>query len=247
MFDDFAITATLLRVVYAIIAVLGLIWLSSHFDQRAKRTFNDSMEEMAKEPMALAIYYGARIIALALLLGALMGCSPASAAPVFPDRYDGEIASAVKTYWPDYPAPAAWKAQLYQESRLDPDAVSPVGAAGLAQIMPATWRDLTRELRLGNASPHAAIAIEAGAYYMAKLRQGWRAGRPADDRNQLAQASYNAGTGHIIRAQTICGGKMLWRDIAPCLPQVTGTNHARETTTYVDRIARYRAMMEARL
>ena len=57
MFDDFAITATLLRVVYAIIAVLGLIWLSSHFDQRAKRTFNDSMEEMAKEPMALAIYF----------------------------------------------------------------------------------------------------------------------------------------------------------------------------------------------
>lgn len=247
MFDDFAVLATLLRVGFAILAVIAVIWLSSHLDQRAGRTFAQSMEEIAKDPIGLALYYGLRFIGLALLLGALMGCSSAIAGPVYPNRYDGEIASAVKTYWPDYPRPASWKAQLYAESRLDPRAVSPVGAAGLAQFMPATWRDITRELRLGAVSPHAPIAIEAGAYYMAKLRQMWRNGRSPHDRQPLAQASYNAGAGNIINAQKACGGARLWAVIAPCLGHVTGRDHARETTTYVARIADYTARMEAGL
>jgi len=247
MFDDFAITATLLRLGYAIAAVVGLVWLSSHLDQRAKRSFGDSLEQMAKDPIGLALYYGLRFVGLALLMGALMGCSAASAGPVIPDRYDAEINSAVKTWWPDYPRPSAWKAQLYQESRLDPSAVSPVGAAGLAQMMPGTWADLTRELRLGAASPHAPIAIQAGAYYMAKLRRVWRAGRDATDRQPLAQASYNAGAGNILKAQTECGGAKAWAAIAPCLGTVTGARNARETTTYVARITRYQTMLEAGL
>ncbi|BAE50560.1 transglycosylase SLT domain-containing protein [Paramagnetospirillum magneticum] len=246
MFDDFAITAILLRVGFAILAILGLIWLSSHLDQRAKRTFDDSMEQMAKNPIALALYYGLRFVGLALLLGALMGCSAANAGTVYPSRYDAEIDRAVKTYWPDYPRPASWKAQLYAESRLDPAAVSPVGAKGLAQFMPGTWDQVTRELRLGGVSPHAPIAIEAGAYYMAKLRQMWRNGRSPHDRQPLAQASYNAGAGNILKAQETCGGARLWVVIAPCLGHVTG-QHSAETLTYVSRIAEYTARMEAGL
>lgn len=48
------------------------------------------------------------------------------------------------------------KAQYYQESHLKPNAVSPVGAAGVAQFMPATWRQISRELGYGNVSPHLA-------------------------------------------------------------------------------------------
>jgi hypothetical protein len=247
MFDDFVLVAATLKLAYAALAAIGLIALSSWLDQRAKRSFGDSLETMAREPMALAIYYGLRILALAVLVGMLIGCSPAGAGTVIPDRFDREINRAVATYWPDYPSASAWKAQLYQESRLDSAAVSPVGAAGLAQIMPATWSDLTRELRLGQASPHHAIAIDAGAYYMAKLRRAWRADRPADDRQRLAQASYNAGTGNIVEAQRACDGARLWAGIAPCLPQITGADHARETTTYVARIATWRRMIEARL
>jgi len=245
MFDDFVIAAAALKLLYAALAAIGLIGLSSYFDQRAKRSFRDSLETIAREPLALATYYGLRIVALALLIGLLIGCSPASAGPVIPDRYDREINRAVATYWPDYPRPAAWKAQLYQESRLDPRAVSPVGAAGLAQMMPGTWGDLTRELRLGAVSPHHAIAIDAGAYYMAKLRRMWRAGRDPADRQPLAQASYNAGAGNIIEAQRVCNGARLWAGIAVCLDEVTGTAHARETTTYVARIAGYTRMIEA--
>lgn len=229
MFDDFVFTAAFLKLGYALLAVIALIWLSSHLDQRANRPFSESMEKMGTEAQALAIYYGLRFLALAVLVGLLIGCTPAVAGPVFPDRYDSRIQSAVKAYWPDLPAWTDWKAQLYQESRLDPAAVSPVGAGGLAQFMPGTWADITRQLRLGAVSPHADIAIDAGAYYMAKLRQVWRNNRPPTDRQPLAQASYNAGAGNIIKAQAYCGGARLWEGIAPCLGQVTGTKNAHDT------------------
>lgn len=247
MFDDFVLTAAAMKATYAILAVIGLIWLSSRLDQRAGRSFGQSMEEMARDPMALAIYYGARFAGLALLVGLLMGCSAAQAGPVIPSKYDSRIKSAVASYWPDYPAWTAWKAQLYQESRLDPAAVSPVGAAGLAQMMPATWADLTRQMRLGAASPHTEIAIDAGAYYMARLRGQWKRGRTPDQRQPLAQASYNAGTGTIIRAQKLCDGAADWGGISPCLMKVSGPAHARETTTYVARIEQWRRMIDAGL
>ena len=176
---------------------------------------------------------------------ALVGwASVSSSQQFFPDKYDREIERAVSNWWPDLPDWQLWKAQLYQESRLRPDAVSPVGARGLAQFMPGTWSDMVKELRLGAASPHdAAPAIQAGAYYMAKLRRTWKANRPMLARHDLALASYNAGTGNLLRAQDLCGGARLWAEIAPCLGKVTGQKNAHETRTYVERIAKWRMMM----
>lgn len=254
MFDDFVFLAAGLKLLYAAAGVLMLVALSRWLDRRVDRALRDddhrgfgqALRSIRGVPQAAATYYGLRIVALALVVAALMGCSPASAA-AFPSRYDADIRKAVETYWPDYPAWTAWKAQLWQESRLDPAAVSPAGAAGLAQFMPGTWSDMRRALRLGPAaSPHDDIAIQAGAYYMAKLRRGWSAPRPAESRQQLAQASYNAGMGHILAAQTVCGGARDWPAIAPCLPGVTG-RHAAETIGYVRLIAQWRAMMEAGL
>jgi soluble lytic murein transglycosylase-like protein len=136
-----------------------------------------------------------------------------------------------------------WKAQLYQESRLDPTAESPVGARGLAQFMPGTWGDVSKALKWGIVSrDDACLSAKAGAYYMARLQQIWKSPRPQMERHFLAQASYNAGAGHIINAQRLCGGARDWRDISKCLPQITG-RHSRETITYVDRIARWRQRM----
>lgn len=165
-------------------------------------------------------------------------------ATAFSDRYDTQIRRAVDLWWPDFPFWPAWKAQLYQESRLDPDAVSPVGARGLAQFMPATWRMMVVELKLGlNASPHSETAIEAGAYYMARLRRQWSSPRPRADRQMLAQASYNAGLGHLLTAQRRCGMAVLYDAIIRCLPAVTG-RHSEETMTYVTRIWRWWRLME---
>lgn len=174
--------------------------------------------------------------------------SPAWSAQSFTDRYDEDIRSAVKRYWPDRPFWREWKAQLYQESKLDPNAVSPVGARGLAQFMPATWDDITRQIGIAGADHRdARSAITAGAYYMAKLRQAWRSPRPEDDRQWLAQASYNAGTGSLIKAQQRCGGAPGYAEIVACLPAVTGAQFSHETTTYVERIAQWWRIMEAKL
>lgn len=171
--------------------------------------------------------------------------TPTWSGPFFTSRYDDDIQSAVKRYWPDFPAWKAWKAQLYQESKLDPSAVSGVGAAGLAQFMPGTWAEISRQIGMGQASAHdAAAAIPAGAFYMAKLREQWRSQRPIGDRQQLAQASYNAGTGSLIKAQKRCGDAALYEDIAACLPAVTGAEFAKQTTTYVERIAQWWRQME---
>lgn len=146
----------------------------------------------------------------------------------------------------NYPDWLAWKAQLWQESRLKPDAVSPVGARGLAQFMPATWRDVSRRMAFPHGtSPHeAAFAIEAGAYYMAQLRGQWRAKRSEGDRHRLAQASYNAGLGNIVAAQKRCGNPNGYAEIIACLPNITG-RHSAETIAYVQLIARWRAQMAA--
>lgn len=154
-----------------------------------------------------------------------------------PARYDLHIFKAARLYLPavDW---RLYKAQLWQESRLDPDAVSPVGARGLAQFMPATWDEVVRDLGLGQAGPHEAVAIDAGAYYMAKLRRIWGTPRPERDRHSLALASYNAGAGNLIKAQRLCGMAVRFDDIIRCLPQVTG-RHAAETQHYVPAIYRH--------
>ena len=66
--------------------------------------------------------------------------------------------------------------------------------------------------------------------------------RAVIERHKLAEASYNAGLGSIIKAQIACSGAVLWSDILSCLPQVTGTNSA-QTITYVSRIERWRTVL----
>jgi hypothetical protein len=109
--------------------------------------------------------------------------------------------------------------------------------------MPATWADVMRDLGV-SAAPHEDIAIEAGAYYMAKLRRTWRVERTGLESNELAQASYNAGAGNILKAQKFCGNARLWPAIRECLPLVTGERNARETRTYVERIEKWWREME---
>lgn len=255
--DDFVLIAFGIRLLKFGLTALLVVMLSTWLDGRAAKAmasvgiaehgFGAALAFIRRNAIASAIYYGARILALAILAGMLMGCVAASAGVVMTDRYDRQIRGAVATYWPDYPHWPAWKAQLYQESKLNPRAVSPVGAAGLAQFMPGTWADVARQLRLPpDLRADSDMAIEAGAYYMAQLRRAWSSPRPAEDRHQLAQASYNAGLGNLLAAQRACRGAVLYAGIIACLPAITG-RYSEETIAYVDRIARWRAMIEAGL
>lgn len=157
-------------------------------------------------------------------------------ASFFPDDWDRDFRDATETFLPPGTDWRLLKAQCWQESRLEPLAVSPVGARGLCQFMAATAREVGDALR----EPLEAfwlpeVSIRAAGYYMGRLHRTWSAPRPAMDRYMLAAASYNAGAGHLIQAQRLCDGQPLYRQIIPCLPQVTG-HHAAETTGYVRNI-----------
>jgi membrane-bound lytic murein transglycosylase MltF len=86
--------------------------------------------------------------------------------------------------------PMMLAAQGYQESTLNRDAKSPVGAIGVMQVMPATGA----ELKVGDIHK-AEPNIHAGAKYMDQLMTRYFQDAKFDEQNRtlFAFASYNAG------------------------------------------------------
>jgi len=86
-------------------------------------------------------------------------------------------------------------ALIRQESEFDPEAVSPSGAIGLMQVMPATGRELGRRLRMRPVTRRAlhnpAVNVTVGTYFLARLLES-RQGRVEE-----ALAAYNAGPTRI--------------------------------------------------
>lgn len=89
-------------------------------------------------------------------------------------------------------------AQMYQESRFDPNAVSWVGAQGLMQVMPATGR------QMGFTELHdPEQGIHAGVKYMDHLLNRFDPKLPMESRIHFALASYNVGYGHLLDARRL--------------------------------------------
>lgn len=84
-----------------------------------------------------------------------------------------------------------------QESSFDIGAVSPAGARGLMQIMPATARSMARELdmsyRRGRLTTDVGYNLRLGSSYISKLIQRY------DGSLLLAVAAYNAGPHRVSR------------------------------------------------
>lgn len=193
-----------------------------------------------KDGRAIALM--AAVIVILWLLSAYSGRAHGA---VFPTQYDGEIWAATDQWWTDYPDPKSLKGQLYQESKLDPNARSSVDAQGIGQFMEPAWREVETALYKGAPVSRtlAGPAIQGAAWYMRKMRGQWKTPRPQEERQRIAQASYNSGTGNILKAQRLCNDALLWADISPCLPQVTGPANAKQTTDYVRMIAHWRTML----
>lgn len=156
--------------------------------------------------------------------------SPSQSASLFADTYDDLIREAASDFLPGID----WrlgKAQLFQESRLDPNARSPVGALGLGQFMPGTWGDVTKALKMGLVDRRMVEpSILAWGYYMRQLRQRWK--MPDLERHKFALGGYNAGNGNVGRAYSACQQPQTWDRLTECLPQITG-RHSKETIGYV--------------
>ena len=133
-----------------------------------------------------------------------------------------------------------WKAQAIAESGLDSSARSWCGAQGLMQVMPGTWNDLAPKLSV--TSPWLVKDnIQAGIYYDARMWAIWKAPRPLEERIAFTLASYNAGLGHILKAQRLVApgrSSNHWQPVADVLHRVTGW-HSEETRGYVIRIRRF--------
>ena len=89
-------------------------------------------------------------------------------------------------------------AVMYQESQFDRHAVSPDGALGLMQMMPATG-DLLGVDDLFDP----AQSIRAGAKYLAGIRDSFDSSLPLRERTWFALAGYNAGPGRVERARRL--------------------------------------------
>ncbi len=87
-------------------------------------------------------------------------------------------------------------AVMRQESGFRPKVVSPVGAVGLLQLMPATARQLAAKTSTpldAGALERPAVNVDLGSRYMANLLGIWKGNIP------LMVASYNAGPHAVSR------------------------------------------------
>ena len=154
-------------------------------------------------------------------------------------RFD-ETLALFKKYGSAYSFdPLMLAAQGYQESQLNQQARSHVGAIGIMQLMPATGK----QMGVGSISVTDAN-IHAGAKYMNELMTRYFSDAHFTDSNRtlFAFASYNAGPGNIAKMRKQAAARGLdpdkWFNNVEI---VVAENIGIETTTYVRNIYKYYA------
>lgn len=128
-------------------------------------------------------------------------------------------------------------AQGFQESRLNQDAKSAVGAVGVMQLMPATGKDM----KVGDIH-QMEPNIHAGVKYIRFMVDQYFAKEPMDDRNKVlfAFASYNAGIGRIQGLRKIAAGRGLNPNVwFGNVEMIAAEKIGMETVTYVANIYKY--------
>ncbi|HSJ77917.1 MAG TPA: lytic transglycosylase domain-containing protein [Erythrobacter sp.] len=135
---------------------------------------------------------------------------PARHAAGIPPRYTAKMAELAARF--DL-SPSLREALVWQESRWREEAVSPVGARGLAQLMPGT----ARYLGVNSADPFQNL--EGGARYLREQLDRF------DGDLEKALAAYNAGPGRVERA----GGIPNIRETRNYVAAIMGrlANHSR--------------------
>lgn len=158
------------------------------------------------------------ILSLLLVIGGGVGanaCTPsggnggnsghqnASAPAAAPVTSIGDRGDTIKEYLPELKEASALSgfpisliaATIHQESGWDPNAVSGVGAQGLAQFMPGTWPSYG-----GDGDPfNPRDAIRAMGRYMGDLKRILRNSGVGGDEIDNVLRAYNAGPTAVIR------------------------------------------------
>ena len=176
---------------------------------------------------------------LLLWLIAVLAMPAHAQAPPQAERYRLELVRAAHAQWGLDAPVAALAAQAQQESGWNPAAVSRVGAAGIAQFMPATarwWCDL-QQLTPADCQPRNPVwALRALAGYDKYLWDRVPARFSAHDRMWVALRGYNGGLGHWQAEARLASGETREAIDAACGRARRAAVHCAENLAYPQRI-----------
>ena len=217
---------------------LSYLWLRD----RAPRLWREFCGCMAD---ALSIVLIGFLLGLGFWFALVVLAAPAHAAETVPrvayQYRDTLIRAAHATWGLDAPV-AVFAAQVHTESRWDAGAVSPVGAQGLAQIMPDTAKwlpEVAPALRGRSPAPYnPGWALRAMCEYDLWL---WTrvVGATACDRMAFALSGYNGGLGWVRKDRAEARDRGLDPDVYAAVATVNagrGKFAWRENRDYVRRI-----------
>ena len=154
------------------LGVDGARWIAG--PQRTTAATADTLPDTSALPLVEGIEVPERAV-----------IAPERASATLPDRYESAVHQLAARF--DL-SPALIEALVWQESRWRENAVSPVGARGLAQLMPGTAREM-------GVNPDDPLAnLEGGARYLRQQLDRF------DGDVEKALAAYNAGPGRVEKA-----------------------------------------------
>jgi membrane-bound lytic murein transglycosylase F len=155
------------------------------------------------------------------------------------DRYDATFRKYSKRYFGVGYDWRVFKAQAMAESEMNPNARSWVGARGLMQLMPSTFKEIQSHSSAFGSIDDPEWNIAAGIVHDRGLWRLWERDSIDVDRREFMFASYNAGEGTIMNARRACVAKSLdhraWSSVETVAPDVPRWRY-RETLGYVRKI-----------
>ena len=146
--------------------------------------------------------------------------------------YDSLYRGAVHKYYPPrFNDAAEWcwmKCKGIVESGQNPNAVSPVGAMGVMQIMPGTFSDFATRYGWNPDDRTERTNILMSAAISSAYFKFWVTERSKAEHRRWQQGSYYCGPGCLLRGQVRAGGSTVFDDIKEFIPT--------ETARYVPKI-----------
>lgn len=194
---------------------------------------------MATDRARVVIGWALVALAIGVLLGVLTAVSAhAQEVPRVAVKHRAELTRIAHAEWGLDAPIAAFAAQIHQESGWRPDAVSRVGAQGMAQFMPATaswWCE-----RLGMA---AAACVPTNPTWAMRALVGYDRwlfervrGATEADRMWAALRAYNGGLGHWQAEARVAGSTARTAVDAACGQARRHVSHCPENLGYPRRI-----------
>lgn len=189
----------------------------------------------------------AQILMLAMLFAGARHLSAQSRTDA--DRYDPIFRKYSKRFFGVGFDWQYFKAQGMAESDLDPTARSRVGARGIMQLMPATYKQIQSARRGFGTIDDPEFNIAAGILHDRDLWERWERERhnSPEERARFMFGAYNAGEGPILRAKKIARSEKLdeyvWQSVERVAPKVERWRY-KETLPYVLKIEKTHAQLK---